>query len=77
MSERSLRRRLASEGLSYKDLLERARREACDIYMLQPKIAIAELALLVGYADQGAFSRAFKEWHGEAPSVYRERLIGR
>jgi AraC-like DNA-binding protein len=29
---------------------------------------LGEVALLLGYSDLSAFTRAYKRWHGHAPS---------
>lgn len=34
------------------------------------EMRIAEIAEVTGYADQASFSRAFRQFHGEAPSHY-------
>lgn len=71
MSERSLQRRLAEEGASFDALLEDLRRELALRYLGDPKIAIAEVAYLLGYSEPSAFHRAFKRWTGKTPSELR------
>ncbi|MNJ79487.1 DNA-binding transcriptional activator FeaR [compost metagenome] len=34
--------------------------------------SITDLALHLGYADETAFSRAFKRWSGTAPQLWRK-----
>jgi AraC-like DNA-binding protein len=78
MSERSLQRRLSAQGASFDTLLEDLRRELCLRYLADPKIAIAEVAYLVGYSEPSAFHRAFKRWTGTTPAEARLRggLVG-
>ncbi len=71
MSERSLQRRLAGEGLTFDALLEELRRDLSLRYLQDPKVAIAEVAYLVGYSEPSAFHRAFKRWTGRTPAEAR------
>jgi len=71
VSVRSLRRRLSDAGLTYRDVLEDARQEACDVYLRQDRLSQTEIAQMLGYNDQSAFSRAFRRWHGISPGHYR------
>jgi AraC-like DNA-binding protein len=73
MSERSLRRRLAAESTSYRDLV-RAILEMHAGHMLRdPKRSIQETAHALGFADAATFHRAFKRWTGRTPKAYREQ----
>lgn len=73
-SERTLRRRLAREGASFRGIVEAARKDACELYLRERKKTIAEIAQALGYSEQSAFTRAFKGWYGKPPSAYvRER----
>ena len=74
MSGRTLRRRLQAEELSYSELLAATRKEAAEIYMHEDKMTLAEIAGLLGYGDQTAFMRAFRDWFGISPGSYREKL---
>ena len=71
MSSRTLQRRLASEGVSYQQLLDAARKEAARRYLIEPSLAISEVAYLVGYSEPAPFHRAFKRWYGVTPEVFR------
>ncbi|MEL7129390.1 MAG: AraC family transcriptional regulator ligand-binding domain-containing protein [Pseudomonadota bacterium] len=72
-TERTLRRRLSDEGVTFRDVLEAARKDACDLYLKEGKRSVADLALLLGYSEQSAFTRAFKGWFGMPPSQYIKR----
>lgn len=69
-SPRTLRRRLAQEGTSFREVLETARKEACAIHLRQGRINLAELAQWLGYSEQSAFTRAFRGWHGCSPAQW-------
>lgn len=70
LSERTLRRRLAQEGTSFRSIVEAARKDACEIFLRERKKSIAEIAQALGYSEQSAFTRAFKSWYGKPPSAY-------
>jgi AraC-like DNA-binding protein len=73
MSERTLQRRLADEGVGFDTLLDELRRELATRYLDDPRIAIAEVAYLLGYSEPSAFHRAFKRWTGTTPAAARRR----
>jgi AraC-like DNA-binding protein len=73
-SRRSLQRRLESEGTSFREIIERIRQRLAESYLKTSTATIADIAYLLGYANVGAFHRAFVGWLGVSPSVYRERL---
>lgn len=71
MSRRTLGRHLKREGTTYRDLVESARHELACQYLLIPKLDVKQIALLLGYSETTAFSRAFKRWCGQSPIEYR------
>jgi AraC-like DNA-binding protein len=73
MSERSLQRRLADEGVTFDALLDDLRRELALRYLADEKVAIAEIAYLLGYSEPSAFHRAFKRWTGTTPAEARQQ----
>jgi AraC-like DNA-binding protein len=73
MSPRTLQRRLREHGLSYADLLDTTRASAAKSYLSDREISVAEVAYLLGFAEQSSFNHAFKRWTGQAPNEYRKR----
>jgi AraC-like DNA-binding protein len=71
VSARSLRRQLAAEGVSYSELVERARVAAAKRMLRDPRTSIQEAAYAMGFAAPAAFHRAFKRWTGMTPKQYR------
>jgi AraC-like DNA-binding protein len=71
MSERSLQRHLRDLGYSYAALADEVREATARLYLEQPDIALAEVAYLIGFADQSTFNRAFKRWTGCTPKQAR------
>jgi AraC-like DNA-binding protein len=71
MSQRTLQRQLRAEGTSHRQLVEALRSELALRYLAERRIAIAEVAFLLGFSEASAFHRAFKRWHGLTPAAYR------
>lgn len=72
VSERTLHRRLAAEGTSYRELIERARKTAALRYLEQPR-SLGQVADLLGYASTQSFQRAFRRWTGTSPGSYQRQ----
>ena len=74
MSARTLRRRLHEQGLNFRALLDDTRRRLAQDYLADGKLALAEVALLLGYSEQSAFNRAALRWTGMTPRRWRTTL---
>lgn len=73
MSPRSLQRRLAEQGHSFQALLGHTRQQLAEAYLRDASVELAEVALLLGYSEQSAFTRAFRQWTGLAPLQWRRQ----
>ncbi len=71
MSERSLQRRLDEEGTRFADLVDEVRRELALRYITDDRLALGEVAYLLGFAEPSPFHRAFKRWTGTTPAAAR------
>jgi AraC-like DNA-binding protein len=71
LSARTLQRKLKDEGTSHHDLLEEIRRDLSKRYLQEPRMAICEVAYLLGFSDASAFHRAFRRWTGLTPAEFR------
>ncbi len=71
LSGRTLQRRLAAQGHAFQDLVDEARKELALRLLRRTDYALAEVAFLTGFAEQSAFTRAFKRWQGETPASFR------
>ena len=76
MNTRTLHRRLAAEGFSFRSLLTGIRKNLADRYVADPIYQITEIAFMLGYSDSSAFSRAFRGWFGESPTAARRKRAG-
>jgi AraC-like DNA-binding protein len=74
MSERTLYRRLAAEGLTFRDVLTEAQSSLAKDLLRDSDNSIAEIAFLTGFSEQSTFSRAFKRWFGQAPAQFRHNV---
>lgn len=74
MSSSTLRRRLSDEGTTYTDVLEEVRRELAMHHMHDTRLAVGEIAFLLGFASQSAFGKAFRRWAGKSPLEYRQEV---
>jgi AraC-like DNA-binding protein len=73
LSNRTLRRLLATETTSYRSLVRAVRKSYADHMLRDPKRSIQETASALGFANVRAFHRAFKQWTGMTPGEYRGR----
>lgn len=71
MSERTLRRRLAEEGLSYRSIVDEVRNHLARVYLRETPLSVADVASLLGFDDVANFRRAFRKWNACAPHDFR------
>jgi AraC-like DNA-binding protein len=71
----TIKRRLADENMSFSDLVDQVRRETAQQYIGSRDIGIGQLALMLGYSEVSAFSRAFRRWHNVSPVHYRSLIL--
>src|SRR5512133_729216 len=75
MSARTLQRRLTSEGVTFDGLPDAVRLQLAVRYLTEPKVAISEVAYLLGYSEPSPFHRAFRRWTGTTPSEFRRTVV--
>lgn len=73
ISVRSLQCRLAEHGTSFQQLLDDTRRHLAEAHLKHDRLDVAEIALLLGYSEQSAFTRAFRQWTGHPPAQWRRK----
>lgn len=71
MSGRTLQRRLEEHGARFGALVDEASADRARALLRDPGLGLGEIAFLLGFADQSAFTRAFKRWTGITPGRWR------
>jgi AraC-like DNA-binding protein len=74
-SEATLRRRLEDEGQSFRTILNEMRRDIAISLLTDTKQSVNDISHALGFSDPSAFHRAFKNWTGNPPGVYRVKTI--
>ncbi|MCG8668122.1 MAG: AraC family transcriptional regulator [Pseudomonadales bacterium] len=72
ITQRTLRRRLAKEGYTYRDLLRQVREETAYYYLTETHLQIEQIAFKLGYQETSNFRAAFKNWTGMSPREWRK-----
>jgi AraC-like DNA-binding protein len=67
MSSRTLHRRLGQEHTTFRRVVSEVRWELAELHLREGKLAVAEIAFLLGFSEASAFHRAFKRWTGSPP----------
>jgi len=73
VSERTLKRRLAAQGVSFSELAERERTRKALALLRRARLPLADIAVRLGYSTESSFVRAFRRWTGITPAVYRRK----
>lgn len=71
LSTRSLHRRLAAEGESFRNLLDEERYTRACAMLRETQLPVTSIALALGYSDPANFGRAFRRRAGVPPLAYR------
>ncbi len=71
ISERTLSRRLADEGTSFRGILDDVRREFACALLQDQSLSVGDIAFFLQYSEPAAFHRAFRRWTGQAPGDFR------
>lgn len=71
VAPRTLRRRLAEEGRSFRGVLDALRKALARQAVCASQRPISQVALDLGFSELSAFSRAYRRWFGVSPTDAR------
>jgi AraC-like DNA-binding protein len=74
VSQRTLRRRLASEGLTFTGVLYALRSDLAKRHLADRSLSISKIAWLLGYSDVSVFSTAYKRQTGTTPRAMQRHF---
>jgi len=68
-----LRRQLRECNVAYDELVLSVRQNVARRHVESSDYDLTTIALMLGYSELSAFSRAFRRWHGQSPSACRNQ----
>jgi AraC-like DNA-binding protein len=71
MSERTLIRRLAEEGVTFNEILQQLKASLAIRYLEEDGMPISRIAWLLGFEEASSFSHACRRWTGKSPRELR------
>lgn len=71
LSVRQLQRQLQKQGKTYQQRMQEVRCLLAMQYLKDRHLSLQEIAMLLGYSEQSAFQRAFKQWTAQTPQQWR------
>lgn len=71
---RTLQRHLADQGTSFAALVDQVRRDDAERFLRETDMPFIQMAGILGFSEQSAFTRACRRWFGAPPKTVRVRL---
>jgi len=71
VSRRTLTRHLKAEGRTFRQVANAVRCEVACTLLAETDLPLSQIAEVLNYSEISAFSRAFRRWSGQPPSVWR------
>ena len=75
LSPQELKRLMRERGLSFRELLDEARRSLAEQLLLDLDVSVKDAAYRLGFSDPSAFNRAVRRWTGHTPLAYRRMNV--
>ncbi len=76
ITTRTMNRRLAAEGTSYKNLLDQVRFEVARHLIEATGMPFSQIAASLHFSEASSFTRAYRRWSGATPTEYRANHDG-
>jgi AraC-like DNA-binding protein len=73
MSERTLSRRLADEGVTFVEVLQELKANLARRYLEEEPLSISKIAWLLGFEEVSSFSHACRRWMDKSPRQLRSK----
>ncbi|PXY19093.1 AraC family transcriptional regulator [Prauserella muralis] len=70
MTVRTLRRRLAAEGTTFRALVDEVREAYAEDLLATRGLSVEQIAYRLGYGEASSFIHAFTRWKGMSPRAY-------
>lgn len=74
-SPRNLRRKLATLGTTYQQVLDSVRFMLAKQMLDEHSASITAISFELGFKSLSEFGRNFKKWSGDSPSAYQKRIV--
>lgn len=71
MSSRNLQLKLKREGQTFSKIKDQVRNEVAMRFLKNSDESICDIAFLLNFSEQSAFTKAFKQWSGKTPLQFR------
>jgi AraC-like DNA-binding protein len=72
-STRTIKRKLAMQGQSYRKLVDELRRDRATELLTESDLPLEKIAAQLGYSDTASLHRSFRRWFKCTPEAYRQR----
>ena len=75
VAPRTLQRRLKEADTSFRQELNLIRNQLAKSYLQDPSLQVTDIAMLLGYSEHSAFTRAFRKLNGKTPQQIRDQQL--
>ncbi len=76
LTPRALQLRLRHVDTTFEQILMEARKAIASHYLQDTMVPLTDIALILGFSELSAFTRAARRWFGVSPRIVRQRALG-